>query len=282
MRNVFLFLRRYAVFIFFLIMQGISLYMLFSQNRFHRSVMGMVASEWSGLVNERINRIEAFFTLRQQNENLRNQNAQLLSQLPSGRVVADTAFRLVYDTLKLDAATTYRQFQYLSAKVIANSVFQQQNYLMLHRGSDQGVVPNMAVVSPEGIIGSVVAVSKNMSTVMSLLHRQSKVIARLRKGGGLGEVTWDGKDPRYLTLMKVPKTVAVKKGDTVVPSPYSDKFPPDYPVGYVEKVEQDTETNTYILRIRTAADFYSVQHTYVVRNLLQEEMDQLKNKLNKE
>jgi len=60
----------------------------------------------------------------------------------------------------------------------------------------------MAVVGTDGIIGTVVGVSKNMSLVMSLLHKQSKVIAILKKGSGLGEITWDGKDPGFVGFEK--------------------------------------------------------------------------------
>ena len=250
--------------------------MLFSYNRFHHTVYGMVSAELSGDINQRVNNVEVFFTLKKENDRLRDENAQLRSLLPSGQMLADSAFRLVKDTIKIDSAAETRQYQFFSAKVISNSIFLQQNYLMLHRGSDQGIQPNMAVISPDGIVGTVVGVSKNMSTVMSLLHKQSKVIAVLKKGSGLGEVSWDGKDPRYLQLTKIPKTVEVKKGDTVVSSPYSDRYPPGIPIGYVEKVEQDQETNTYILKIRTAVDFYTLQHAYVVKNLLQEEMEALK------
>ena len=282
MRNIFLFLRRYSVFILFLALQVTALVMLFSYNRFHNSVYGMFSSEFTGDINQRVNNVEVFFTLKQENERLRDENASLRSLLPSGQMLADTGFRLEKDTISIDSSRQTRQYQYFSAKVISNSVFLQQNYLMLHRGSDQGIQPNMAVVSPDGIVGTVVGVSKNMSTVMSLLHKQSKVIAVMKKGSGLGEVSWDGKDPRYLQLTKIPKTVVVKKGDTVVSSPYSDRYPPGIPIGYVEKVEQDMETNTYLLKIRTAVDFSALQHAYIVRNLLQEEMDALKKTLIKE
>jgi rod shape-determining protein MreC len=140
----------------------------------------------------------------------------------------------------------------------------------------------MAVVGMDGVIGTIVHVSENMSLVMSLLNRQSKVIATLKKGSGLGEISWDGKDPRYLVLTKIPKTVVVKKGDTVVTSPYSDKFPPGLPIGIVHEVEQDQETNTYILLVKTAVNFYNVQHAYAVKNRLEDEMDELKKKMNKE
>ncbi len=282
MRNVFLFLKRYSVLIIFLVLQGLALSMLFSYNRFHQTTYGMFSNEVAGKLNKRVNKVESFFTLGEQNQALRKQNAALLSYLPSGSVSPDTSFLVVSDTVTVDSLKSYRQYQYFDAKIISNSVFLQQNYIVLHRGSVQGIVPNMAVVGTDGLIGTVISVSENMSIVMSLLHRQSKVIAVLKKGSGLGEVTWDGKDPRFLVLSKVPKTIVVKKGDTVVSSPYSDKFPPGIPIGYVEKIDQDQETNTYKLKIRTAVDFYAVQHAYIVKNLLQEEIDQLKRTVIKE
>ena len=66
-------------------------------------------------------------------------------------------------------------------KVLSTSVFLPQNYIMLHRGSDQGVTANMAVVGTDGLVGTVVFASKNMSLVMSLINRESKVIATQNK-----------------------------------------------------------------------------------------------------
>lgn len=282
MRNVFLFLRRYAVFITFLVMQVIALTMLFTDNRFHNSVFGMLSNELAGNINKRVDKAEEFLSLSEQNQMLREQNAKLLSLLPNGVLLPDSAMEMVTDTFRLDSIKQYRQYDYLSAKIISNTVFLQQNYMVLHRGSGQGITPNMAVVGVDGVMGTVVHVSPNMALVMSLLNRQSKVIATMKKGSGLGEVSWDGKNPGYLVLTKIPKTVVVKKGDTVVTSPYSDKFPPGLPIGVVEEVEQDQETNTYILQVKTAVNFYNVQHAFAVRNKLDTEMEELKKKMNKE
>ena len=282
MRNVFLFIRRYAVFISFLILQIISLSMLFSYNRFHSTYYGMIAGEISGDINRRVNNVEEYLTLKTENERLREQNAFLLSRIPSGQLNADTAMKIVNDTTYLDSVKQFLQYRYLSAKIIGNSTFLPQNYITLHRGSDQGVLLNMAVVGTDGLIGTVVGVSKNMSLVMSLLHKQSKVIAVLKKGSGLGEITWDGRDPRYLVLRKIPKTVVVKKGDEVVSSPYSDKFPPGSRIGWVEEVTQDQETNTYVLKVRAAVDFSNVQHAFIVINQLSAEMEEIRSKQIKE
>jgi rod shape-determining protein MreC len=117
---------------------------------------------------------------------------------------------------------------------------------------------------------------------MSLINRDSKVIAVLKKGSGLGEISWDGKDPSILLLSKVPKTIKVNKGDSIVTSPYSDRFPPGVAIGYVDKVDFDQETNTFKLKVKTAIDFNSVQHAYIVSNLLHSELDQIKEKEKKE
>lgn len=282
MHNVFLFFKKYSVFIFFLLMQGVSLYMLITYNQFHHTLFAMFSSEVSGNINFKVNRIESYFSLAKENEALRIQNAKLMSQQKSGFFSPDTSSNINSDSSTTDSGAVQSQFVYMPAKIISNSVYLQQNYLMLYRGSEQGVLPNMAVVGTNGVIGTVINTSKNMSIVMSLLHRQSKLIAVLKKGSGWGEISWDGKNPAFLILTKIPKTVVIKQGDTVITTPYSDRFPPSLPIGTVSEIGQDKETNTYILKIKTATDFYSIQHAYVVKNLLQTEMDNLKSKNIKE
>jgi rod shape-determining protein MreC len=281
MRNVFLFIQRYFNLIFFIVIQVVALTMFFRFNKFHESVFGSFSNEFSGRINKRYSSVETYFTLKQENEALRAQNARLLNQLKQDFSWPDSSIDFVRDTIRIDTLEQYRKFLYLPAKVISNAVNSQQNYLMLHRGSNQGVTNNMAVVGPDGVVGTVVNVSANMSLVMSMLHRQSKIVAVLKKGSGFGEVTWDGKDPRYVMLTKIPKTVPANKGDTVVTSQFSDRYPPGHIIGYVETVAEDQVTSTYNLKVRTATNFYSLQHAFVVKNLQQEEMDALEKSLRK-
>jgi rod shape-determining protein MreC len=282
MRNIFLFLKKYSVLLLFLFLQMISLIMLFSYNDFHQTIYWSFSNELSGGINKRINVIEEFLSLKKENENLRAQNALLLEQLSVSGIAPDTSSYVEKTLLIKDSIKVAKQFNYFPAKVLSSSVFLQQNYVMLHRGSDQGVKPNMAVVGTAGLIGTVVYASKNISLVMSLINRDSKVIAVLKKGSGLGEISWDGKDPSILLLNKVPKTIKVNKGDSIVTSPYSDRFPPGILIGFVDKVDFDQETNTFKLKVKTAIDFNSVQHAFVVGNLLQPEIEQLKEKVKKE
>ena len=282
MRNIFLFIGRFSNLFFFLLLQAVALTMLFRYNKFHEAAYMNVANEVTGKVFLRYNGIETYFSLKKQNDKLREQNASLLNLLKVDFSAPDSALQVITDTIRVDSIEQYRKFLFMPAKVIGNSVDAQNNYLTLHRGYNQGVEVNMAVVGPEGVIGKVINVSPNMSVVMSLLHRKNSVVALLKKGSGFGEVIWDGKDPGYVTLTKIPRTIKINKGDTVVTSPYSDIFPAGQTVGYVDEVVEEKSTSMYSLKVKTATNFYSVQHAYVVKNLQKAEMDSLLKKVKKD
>jgi rod shape-determining protein MreC len=282
MRNVFLFIARFSNLLFFLFLQVLALSMLFRYNKFHQAAYMNVANEVTGRFYVRYNKIETYFSLQKENEKLRMQNADLLNKLKADFAAPDSSMQLVTDSFRVDSLEQYRKFLYLPAKIIGNAVDGQNNFITLHRGSNQGVDVNMAVIGPEGVIGKIVNVSPNMSVAMSLLHRKNSVVALLKKGGGFGEVTWDGKDPRFVTLSNIPRTIKVVKGDTVITSSYSDIFPPGKVVGYVAEVREDKSSSTYSLKLKTATDFYSVQHAFIVKNIQKAEMDSLMQKVKKD
>lgn len=254
--------------------------MLFRYNRFHEAFYMNFAQEWTGKFYVRYNTIETYFSLKEENEKLRVQNAQLLNQLKADYARPDTA--VITELSGFDTLASNRKYFYLPAKIIGNSVSAQNNFITIHRGSDQGVQPNMAVVGPIGIIGKIVNVSPNMSVAMSLLHRKNSVVAVLKKGGGFGEITWNGKDPRFVQLSNIPRTITIVKGDTVVTSSYSDIFPAGYIVGFVEQVKDDKGSSTYNLEVRTATNFTQVQHAYIVQNMQKAELDSLQKKIKKD
>ncbi len=112
---------------------------------------------------------------------------------------------------------------------------------------------------------------------MSLLHVQNTVNASLKKSGEFGKIEWDGKDPRFLTLRNLPKSIEVKKGDTVLTSVYSYNFPPGYMIGTIAEIVPDNSTTFYVLKIKTAANFYNLQQVFVIENLQRDEQVKLAN-----
>ena len=110
---------------------------------------------------------------------------------------------------------------------------------------------------------------------MSLLHVQSSVSASLKKTGDAGKVEWDGKDPKFVLLKGISKSVEVKVGDTVLTSKYSFNFPPDKMIGTIASIGSDPASGFYLLKIRTAVNFSNIQQVHVVENLQRDEQLQL-------
>lgn len=249
---------------------------LFNYNRFHRSRFLGVANELTGRINSQYNKIEDYFTLKEENRRVHRLNDSLLNLLESVYMKRDTSVQLVQDSVAFDTLGHYRRYYLRSATVVYNTVSSQKNYIQLNRGANQGIKDNMAVINSDGsAVGVVVNVSPDFCQVMSLLHVQNTVSVSLKKGGDFGTIEWDGKDPRYLYLKKMPKTIEVKNGDTVLTSKVSFNFPPGYMVGTVADVKLDNTTGMYLLKVKTAANFYNLQQVHVVENIDRDEQIKL-------
>ena len=110
---------------------------------------------------------------------------------------------------------------------------------------------------------------------MSLLHRNSKVSVMLKKGDITGSIEWDGQDPRFLTMKNIPKSTRVLKGDSVITSRYSANFPSNIMVGTVEEISKDPGSNFFIIKIRTATNFYNLEYVNLVENVQLDEQRRL-------
>lgn len=272
MSNIILFIRRYFVFLSFLGLQALALWMLFKYNRHHQVVFLGTASEITGTVNSQVDKVDDYFGLREENRRVHRMNDSLLNLLKGSQVIPDTTARARIDSLRIDSTVQIKRYVYRDAKVVSNSVNFDNNYLQLARGSNSGVRDNMAVVSSDGaVVGIVVNTSPNFSQVMSLLHTKSRVPAMLKRTATTGTVRWDAKDPRFLLVEGVSKDVEVKKGDTVLTSNYSYNYPPGFLIGRVADVRTDKGTGFYVLRIRSAVAFNSVQQVFVIENLQRDE-----------
>lgn len=212
MRNIFLFIGRYRTLFTFLILQVVALWFLFNYNRFHRSKFLGVANEMTGRINTQYNKVEDYFTLREENRRVHRLNDSLLNLLPRNFMRRDTSLQMIQDSVLYDTSGNYRRYISRPATVVYNTINAQKNYIQINRGANQGIKDNMAVVSSDGsAVGVVVNVSSNFSQVMSLLHVQNSVSASLKKTGDFGTAEWDGVDPRYLTLKEFLKQWMLKK-----------------------------------------------------------------------
>jgi rod shape-determining protein MreC len=249
--------------------------MLSNSSKIHQSFFSSAANEVTGRIDEQYSGFREYFTLKETNRQLAEENAKLRNQLSSNFISPDTSKQRWIDTLVKDSSGRFRKFTWLPARVVGNSYALQANFIYIERGSNQGVKKGMAVTGPQGIVGVVVETNGNFSKIMSLLHRNSKVSAMLKKDNTTGSLEWDGTNPSFLTLRNVSKGAKVAKGDTVLTSNYSANFPPQLVIGTVAEIASESASNFYTLKIKSATNFFNIQYVYLIENVRYAEQVQL-------
>lgn len=276
MRNIFLFIRQYFTFITFLLLQALALSMLFRYNKYHRAIFLGKSNEITGFFNSKTDKVNDFISQGEENRRLHKLNDSLLNLLKTNYVFVDTNSRVITDSVRYDTTVPVRKYVYRDAKVVYNSTRFDKNFIQIDRGANQGIKDNMIVFGADDcFVGRVMNVSPNFSSVMSLLHTDMRLNGSLKRSGDFGTVSWDAKDPRYVTLTGIPKSVEVNKGDTILTSTYTFDVPPGRIIGTVEEIVKDNSSNFYVLKLRTAANFYKLQYVHVVENLFRDEQSKL-------
>jgi rod shape-determining protein MreC len=260
MRNLLNFLAKYNSLIIFLILEGISFYMLTTGNTYHNTQVVKGVRGLTRGIDERISNTRNYFHLREVNQALAFENATLKNNINMLRNKEDLLFFSVTDT-------NYRQqYKFTSAEVIDNSVTRQKNFFTINKGTNQGVADNMAVTSVDGIAGVIVGCSRNYSIVMSMLNLDFKLSARLKSNGYFGSLGWDGKQYNYAVLNDIPQHVTFGIGDTVETTGYSAVFPEGIIIGTVSGFEK-SGGDFYKIRVLLTTDFKKLHYVNVIGNL---------------
>jgi rod shape-determining protein MreC len=241
--------------------------MLSSYSKSHQTFFGGWSNQVTGKINGYYNNWSYFFTLKETNAKLAAENAMLRNQLVQNFIPFDTTKKEGSLIFRKDSLEKIRKFYYYPAKVVGNTFTLQKNYITIERGTLQGIKKDMAAISPDGsIVGVVVEVNDNYSKIMSLLHRNSKVSAILKRDRVAGSIEWDGEDPSTLILKNISKSAAPKIGDSVLTSPYSSNFPSQLMIGRVTSITKDPSSNFLTLNVKAATNFFKLEYVYLVEN----------------
>ena len=266
MRNIINFIKRQYFFFLFLLLQVIAFTLIFQNHYYQRSFVINSANAVSGRFYESYARITDYLRLKQINEQLAEEIAQLRHYTKNSFLVNDRQSFTFRDT------TYTRQFEYINAKVINNSVFDRSNYLTLNKGSRHGIEPDMGIITSNGVIGIITNVSDNFSSAMSLLHPGVRVSTRHKKSGHLGTLLWEGYDYRNTTMLYIPPHVELNLGDTIETSGFSHLFPESVPIGSITDFHVSRGENFYSVKVNLFEDFNRLNHVSVVKNLMKEEL----------
>ena len=251
----------------FLLLLGISLILTIQSHSFHRSKAITSANGVTGYIYSKIDEATTYLSLREENNKLALENANLRSILYNK---ADSLKPIVKDSM----IGTYT-IKVIQSKVIKNSYNVPENYLTIKSGAMQGIKPDMGVINSLGIVGIVEKTSNNYATVISILNRKSQINAKIKKSNHFGSLIWNGESTGFVQLIDVPRLASVRKGDTIVTGGRSVIFPENIPIGTIDKIYIDKETNYYTLNIRLFNDMTNVGDIYVIENMDKEEIIKL-------
>lgn len=262
-------LKKYDYVVVFVVLVVLSLVLMARTSYYQSSRLVALGNGIAGDWYRGVNSVGGYFGLKSENDRLAAENAALRAQLAESYISYTDSVFVVNDTV-------YKQrYTYTEAQVMKNSWTQQNNYIMINKGSDHGVEPDMAVISPQGIVGIVVSTSRNFATVMPVLHSDSRNSVKVRRTGVSGSLVWDGLNYQYAQIVDITTAYQINEGDTIVTSGQANDFPEGIPVGYVQSAEPNQGTGFYKVRLRLATDFNKLDHVYIIDNRFREEQQQL-------
>ena len=263
MRNLLEFLSKYYHWLLFLVLEVVSIVLLFQYNSYQGSVWFSTSNALVGKVYEVDAAIESFFSLTKVNENLTRRNFYLERQVNQlRRLYADiTRDTTVVERAELEFLSRY---ELIPAKVVSNSIDRTDNLMTIDRGRKDGVEVDMGVACGNGVVGVVYLVSDHYSVVMPVLNYHSRISCSIRHRGYFGYLKWSGGDASIAYVEDVPRHAKFKRGDWVEASGYSSIFPPGVLVGKIVEVYNSRDGLSYKLKVQLTTDFGNVRDVCVI------------------
>ena len=214
-----------------------------------------------GVFQEAFSFIPNPVALKSENSSLRDLNAQLSYEVQKSRQSS-------IENDKLRSLLTFKSISKLPlvpAEVVGKTIGSIRSYITLNRGTASGIAQGMAVMTDRGLVGVVASVSENFAIVSILKNRDIRVAARLESTRLDGVVYWE--DDEFLVMKNIPKTYSIQKGEIVVTSEYSTKFPPNIPIGKVLGTHEDPNSLFATLKIQSFAQFETLEQVFVITQL---------------
>lgn len=281
MGNILQLFIRNGGFVIFLVLEAFCFYLVVQFNERQGGIFSHTSMLFNQALAARRAYVDRYIGAADSLQSLNNQVFRLTTELENARQIRifskDTFYLVNVDSVR--GKVSIPQFRYVGAEVVNNSISSKSNWLTINRGSNHGIKPNMGVVSRNGLVGIVRYVSPDFAIVMSVLHRQMRISATLKRQGFFGSLIWEGGDPQTMTLTDIPKHVQINLGDSVVTSGYSSMFPPQFFVGTVVKDSIPSGSNFYSISVKLSNDMAKTDYVRVVENLFQAQLDTLQQKI---
>lgn len=210
-------------------------------------------------------------------QQLRDRNAELEQQLTEltneNTRLKEVEARYNVVSALLDYARSNPEQSYLAADVVGRDESLFLRYVLLNKGTSDGVTRNMPVVTDQGLIGVVTESTANASKVLLITDASSAVNVRLQDSRAEGVVI--GQQSGELRLLYITLDVEMKPGDRIITSGLGGQFPPGIVVGTVASVRRRTNDVSQEADVTSAIDFNRLETVLIITNFKPPELQPL-------
>lgn len=270
------FFKNNRVFFLFILLEIISFVLMINKNDFQQSVLSRHITTFVASIYDTTSKVNSYFGLYAVNSDLAAENTELRNRLS---IAEEKLNELYADTLISVPDIIAPDNYYIGARVVYNSLNNQQNSIIIDKGSKDGVEPDMGVISSRGVVGVVLRTSENYSVIISLLNTSQRISAKIKRNNQLGSIVWDGVSASKIQMEEVPLHVNPMAGDTIVTSGYSLIFPEGMIVGYVNEAVADKSEQFCNISVDLAVDFNSIDYVMVTNFKSKKELLEQQNNL---
>ena len=170
-------------------------------------------------------------SLIDENMQLRYQQTMLEAQLQKLILIRNENSQLK----ELLSAASSPTMQAMAAQILAVDTTSSRQILVLNKGSRDGAFVGQPVLDAKGVMGQLIDVGLMTSTV--LLISDSKCAVPIRNDRtGERAILVGTNNMSHLSLINLPGTSSIAKGDLLVTSGLGRRYPEGYPVGLVDEV----------------------------------------------
>ena len=204
---------------------------------------------------------------------VRHENVELREQIEAMRL---EQIRMEQDAAQARRIQALLQFkeQYISqtvaAQVIGSSGSETSRIIYIDRGSNQGIESNMAVITPEGIVGKVLRVYPSTSQVLEITDQTSGVGATLVKSRLQGILK--GQPAGNPNLAYIMADESVVPGEDVITSGGDRIFPKGLTIGKVASVSLGKDLFLNV-RVTPSASLGRLEEVLVITKVTEKEAD---------
>ncbi len=264
MHNLLEFLERHHHWFLFVILEAISLALLFSYNGYQGSVWFSSANAMAGKVYAWSSAVESYFSLTKVNEDLTLRNYYLERQVTQLRRLYAEATE-EEDQQERKGLDSLSRYQLIPAKVVSNELDKNDNLMTIDKGKADGVEVGMGVACGRGVVGVTYLVSDHYTIVIPVLNsHSSRISCAIRGYGYFGVLRWYGEDAAYAYVEDIPRHARFKRGNWVETNGYSSIFPPGVLVGQIVEVYNSRDGLSYKLKVRLTTDFGNLRDVVII------------------